>query len=70
LNKLSISGTGKTVKQHLQDRLLLEAKKEIRLNNKSLKEIAFDLGFNEAAYFSRFFKKQTSLSPLQFRKLR
>lgn len=70
LNQLSIRGTGKTVKQHIQERVLLEAKKEIRLGMKSLKEIAYDLGFNEAAYFSRFFKKHTSFSPSEFREIR
>lgn len=67
LNETSMLRTGKTVKQHLQDRLVLEIKKEIRLGQKSLKEIAFDLGFSEAAYFTRFFKQQTSLTPTEFR---
>jgi len=67
LNEFCILRTGRTVKQHLQDRLVLEIKKEIRLGQKSLKEIAFNLGFSEAAYFTRFFKQQTSLTPTEFR---
>lgn len=67
LNEMSILRTGRTVKQHLQDRLVLEIKKEIRLDQKSLKEIAFELGFSEPAYFTRFFKQQTSLTPSEFR---
>ncbi|NDV67103.1 AraC family transcriptional regulator [Bacteroides sp. 224] len=67
LNELSIKGTGKTIKQHLQERLILEIKKEIRLKTKSLKEIAFDLGFSEPAYFTRFFKQQTGMTPSEFR---
>lgn len=67
INEACKSGTGKTVKQHLQERLILEIKKEIRLKNKSLKEIAFGLGFNEPAYFTRFFKQHTSLTPTEFR---
>lgn len=67
INEICKKGTGKTVKQHLQERLILEIKKEIRLNEKSFKEIAFNLGFNEAAYFTRFFKKHTALSPKDFR---
>lgn len=67
INEISMMRTGKTVKQHLQDRLVLEIKKEIRLREKSLKEIAFDLGFSEPAYFTRFFKQQTSLTPTEFR---
>jgi len=60
-------GTGKTVKQHLQERLILEIKKEIRMWRKSLKEIAFDLGFSEPAYLTRFFKQHTSITPTEFR---
>ena len=67
INEICKKGTGKTVKQHLKERLIIETKKEIRIGKKSLKEIAFDLGFNEAAYFTRFFKQQTSQTPTEFR---
>lgn len=67
LNELCKRGTGKTVKQHIQEKLILEIKKEIRLKKKSLKEIAFDLGFSEAAYFTRFFKQHTGQTPTEFR---
>lgn len=67
VNELCKKGTGKTVKQHLQERLVLEIKKEIRIGRKSLKEIAYDLGFNEPAYFTRFFKQHTAMTPTQFR---
>ncbi|NDW17651.1 AraC family transcriptional regulator [Dysgonomonas sp. 216] len=67
VNELCKRGTGRTVKQHLQDRLILEIKKEIRLGDKNLKEIAFNLGFNEPAYFTRFFKQHTAVTPTDFR---
>ncbi|MDL2296539.1 helix-turn-helix domain-containing protein [Bacteroidales bacterium OttesenSCG-928-B11] len=67
LNIISVKGTGKTVKQHLQERLVLETKKEIRLKEKNLKEISFALGFEDPAYFTRFFKKQTGITPVEFR---
>lgn len=67
LNAICKKGTGKTVKQHILERLLLEARREIRLSRKSMKEIAFDLGFNEAAYFTRFFKEQTGVTPSEFK---
>lgn len=67
INEISVMRTGKTVKQHLQDRLILEIKREIQLKEKSLKEIAFDLGFSEPAYFTRFFKQQTTFTPTEFK---
>ncbi|MDH6307604.1 AraC family transcriptional activator of pobA [Dysgonomonas sp. PFB1-18] len=67
INEACKRGTGKTVKQHIQEKLILEIKKEIRLRKKSLKEIAFDLGFSEPAYFTRFFKLHTGLTPTEFR---
>lgn len=67
VNEICKKGTGKTVKQHLQERLVLEMKKEIRLGRKSLKEISFELGFSEPAYFTRFFKHHTSMTPSEFK---
>lgn len=67
VNLISTKGTGKTVKQHIQERLVLEIKKEIRLGEKNFKEIAFELGFSEAAYFTRFFKQQTGMTPRRFK---
>ncbi len=48
-------------------RLILEAKREIAYGKKSLKQISFELGFSDQAYFSRFFKVQTGIMPLEFR---
>lgn len=51
----------------IQNRTTLEAKRLIHASEKSLKEIAFVLGFNDPAYFSNFFKSQTGISPREFR---
>lgn len=67
MNAIFVKATGKTIKQYLQERLVLEMKREIRLGTKSLKEIAFDLGFSEPAYFTRFFKQQTGMTPSEFK---
>lgn len=67
LNEVCKALSGKTTKQFIQERLILEIKKEIKLGTKSLKEIAFELGFNESAYLTRFFKQQTSISPSEFK---
>lgn len=51
----------------IQNRLMLEAKRLIQASEKSIKEIAFELGFDDFAYFSNFFKKQAGISPREFR---
>jgi len=51
----------------IQKRLILEAKRMLQSTELTIKEIAFDLGFVDHAYFSNFFKNQTKLSPTQFR---
>ena len=67
LTKKSIKYFGKTPSQLIQDRLILEAKKLLHLTTLSIKEIAYQLQFNDEYYFSRFFKKCTKLSPQTFR---
>jgi AraC-like DNA-binding protein len=52
----------------IKNRILLEAKRLLIYSDKSVKEIAFELGFNDPAYFTRFFTKATLKSPLQFKK--
>jgi len=49
--------------------LIVEAKRELYTKDLSVKEIAFKLGFEDPAYFSRFFKKETSRSPKEFAEL-
>lgn len=51
----------------IQQRVCLEAKRLLQTTGFSIKEIAFDLGFTDHAYFSNFFKNQTGLSPTGFR---
>lgn len=51
----------------IQERVILEAKRLLMYTDKSSKEIAYELGFDDAAYFSNFFKKQTSYAPSDFR---
>ncbi|SJZ79941.1 AraC-type DNA-binding protein [Chitinophaga eiseniae] len=51
----------------IQHRVVLEAKRQLQASGKSIKEIAFDLGFNDLSYFSNFFKSQTGISPRLFR---
>lgn len=54
--------------QVIKNRIVLEAKRLLKYSNKTSKEIAFDLGFEEPASFSRFFKNQVGESPSVFQK--
>lgn len=58
----------KTPSDFIKNRIVLEAKRMLIYTDKTVKEIAFDLGFNDPAYFTRFFTKAISKSPLQFKK--
>ncbi|WP_298878199.1 helix-turn-helix domain-containing protein [uncultured Polaribacter sp.] len=58
----------KTPSDFIKSRILLEAKRLLIYTDKTVKEIAFELGFNDPAYFTRFFTKAISKSPLQFKK--
>ncbi|WP_456459891.1 helix-turn-helix domain-containing protein [Reichenbachiella sp.] len=47
----------------IQERLLLEAQRILFHEDKRVKEICYELGFDDPAYFTRFFKKHTGLAP-------
>ncbi|MGN7757920.1 helix-turn-helix domain-containing protein [Chryseobacterium sp. 22532] len=53
--------------EFIRQRILLEAKKLLHSSNKSIKEIAFELGFNNFSHFSYFFRKQTGWTPKSYR---
>lgn len=57
----------KTPLQFIQNRLLLEAHRLLKHSQKSISEIAYELGYNDLQSFSRFFKKQEGVSPLEYR---
>ncbi|MEL6390956.1 MAG: helix-turn-helix domain-containing protein [Bacteroidota bacterium] len=58
----------KTPLQIIQDRIALEAKRQLMYTDLTSSEIGYDLGFGEPAHFSRFFKKVVGKSPSQFKK--
>lgn len=68
LSKKIKSKFNKTPSQIIQERVILEAKKQIHLTRKSFKEIAVELNFNDEFHFSKYFKKYVGISPTQFRK--
>lgn len=59
--------TGRTCSQWIQERTVLEAKYLLKSSDLSVKEIAEYLSFADAAYFSKYFKNITCISPLGFR---
>lgn len=67
MNEILLLSIGKSIKQQLQDRLLLEAKRLVGYSTDNIQDIAHALSFSEVSYFNRFFKKLTMLTPLDFR---
>lgn len=67
LNKVLKENTGKTTTEIIGGRITQEAKILLKQTDWNISEIAYSLGFEEVAHFSNFFKRQTSLSPAQFR---
>ncbi|UOQ52917.1 AraC family transcriptional regulator [Hymenobacter cellulosivorans] len=70
LSEVIKAQSGKPASAHIQERLVLEARRLLFHTPQSVKEIAFELGFADASYFSRFFKHQTGHTPAEFRSSR
>lgn len=68
LNRICKSFTQKSAFEVLQDRILLEAQRYLIYTTAPLDKISYDLGLNDAAYFCRYFKKRTGITPNEFRK--
>lgn len=67
LAKITKSHLNKTLTNLISERIIIEAKRELYLTNKTIKEIAYGLGYDDEYYFSRFFKKNTDIAPQLFR---
>ena len=59
--------TGKTSSQIIKDKQLLEIKRLLVHTNLSVSEIAGQLNFDDQSYFTKFFKRETGVTPLQYR---
>jgi AraC-like DNA-binding protein/quercetin dioxygenase-like cupin family protein len=68
LNQLVKSHTGKTLREHIQERLVYEAKVLLTRTDWDIKAISYVLGFSEPAAFTSFFRKKEQMSPSHFRK--
>jgi YesN/AraC family two-component response regulator len=67
LAKITKNHFNKTLTNLIAERIIIEAKRELYLTNKPVKEIAYELGYNDEAYFSRFFKTNADISPQTYR---
>lgn len=68
LNKICKSEANKTAGDIVRKRIIIEAQRLLHYTSLTINEIAHDLGFDNASYFVTFFKKQTLVTPEQFRK--
>lgn len=67
LAKITKTYLNKTLTDLISERIIIEAKRELYLTNKAVKEIAYELGYDDEHYFSRFFKNNTNISPQVYR---
>ena len=67
LSDLLRKETGKSAIEHIQLKLIDIAKEKLFDKNKTISEIAYELGFEYPQYFSRMFKKQVGMTPNQYR---
>jgi AraC family transcriptional activator of pobA len=67
LNDVVKQQSGKTAIVHIHERLIVESKRKLMHTGLSVKQIAYELGFEDAAYFNRFFKRITNTTPVGYR---
>lgn len=67
LNRISKGYFNKTLTNLIAERIIIEAKRELYLTTKTVKTIAYELGFQDEFYFSRYFKSNADVSPQLYR---
>jgi AraC family transcriptional regulator, transcriptional activator of pobA len=68
LSDMLRSLTGQNAQQHIHNKLIEKAKEKLSTTNRSVSEVAYELGFEHPQSFSKLFKTKTSQSPLEFRR--
>ena len=68
LTQIVRQATGKSAGVHIRQRVVLEAVRQVKLTGASMKEVAHNLGFDDYAHFSKFFKKAAGKSFTEIRK--
>ena len=67
LNKATNQVLGKSPKEIIDERVVLEAKRLLVHTSKSIKEVGFELGFDEPTNFIKYFKKHVGRTPIEFK---
>lgn len=70
LYALTMQAVGKSPLRILHERRMIECKRELTYSSQPIGQIAYELGFTDEAYFSRFFTRHAGMSPSAFRKAR
>lgn len=68
LNQAIKRNSGHTASYHIQQRVVLEAKRQAMQSTRSMKEIAYNLGFDDTAHFSKFFKQNSGVNFTAFKR--
>jgi len=68
LNAVTKEQLGYSAGELIRNRVLLEAKRLLVVKNYSIAEIAYELNFSDASYFTKFFKKAVGCTPEDFKK--
>ena len=69
LNKCVNECSGRSPLGFITERIMLEAKRQVRYSNLMIKEIAYNLGYEDSSYFVKLFKRQTGMLPSEFREM-
>lgn len=67
LNHITHKVVQQSVSEIIETRKLIEAKNLLTSTEKTIAEIAFEIGYNEKSYFSKVFKKKSGMTPSEFR---
>ena len=67
LNSMTKSNLGKTCSILIDEHIILESKRYLLATTEQIKEIAYNLGYEDVSYFIRFFKKHTGRTPEAYR---
>lgn len=68
LSDLTQQQLNKTPSQMIQERIILEAQRLLLYSNLNINQVGYRLGFDDASYFVKYFKKYTGVSPSEFKK--